>query len=273
MRNVITALKEHKEFKKERPWDANILTYPADEFIPPHYAETIEVLLCCGVLGDIHIGGREFSLDGHKVFFIPPNVIHTINYKKNNGFVTVLKINTAELKPIFDINALLMYYNKDYSSLPYCLPEYNKIKAIGDIFMNSSELTEIIAAISDLVHILMSYADGNTDTLQKSDYNDDLHKIIGWTEENFSEKITLESVAALAGYDKHYFCTKFKKATGVTYLNYLNTLRIHHACNLLKSGVSVKEACDECGFENVSYFINLFKKTMGSTPKKYSRMS
>lgn len=269
MKKVITALKEHKEFKKERPWDANILTYPSDEFIPPHYAETIEVLLCCNVMGDIHIGGCGFPLDGYRVFFIPPNVVHTINYKKNSGYVTVLKINVQQLKPMLDIESVLSYYNKDYSSLPYHIPEYNKIKDIAEVFKKSNELTEIISSVMQLMKILLSYTDDKTKTIQKSNYNDELYRIIAWTEEHFSEKITLNSVSDLAGYDKHYFCNKFKSATGVTYLNYLNTLRVHHACRLLKTGMSVKQTCEECGFENVSYFIGLFKKITGTTPKKY----
>ena len=71
-------------------------------------------------------------------------------------------------------------------------------------------------------------------------------------------------------YNKHYFCNKFKTATGETYLQYLNNLRVFHACKMLKKGHALTEICEKCGFENMSYFIQLFKKIVGTTPKQYA---
>lgn len=269
MKKVITAFKEHKEFKEKRPWDATIMTFPSDEIVPPHYAETIEVLLCCEICGDIHIGGKHFVMGGKQAFFIPPNTVHSVNYKKNDGRVVVLKINPEQFKPAIDLEAVLAYTGHSFNDMPLYLEEYDKINIIAKIFANSLYPTEVIGSIMDLIGILLEYTNTEKNVLQESAYNDELRKIIIWTEKHFFEKISLEDVAAFTGYDKHYFCNKFKMMTGITYLNYLNTLRIHHACTLLKSGLSVKQTCDECSFENVSYFIKLFKKITGSTPKQY----
>ena len=40
--------------------------------------------------------------------------------------------------------------------------------------------------------------------------------------------------------------------------------------NYLKKGYSVSQTCDACGFEDLSYFVQLFKKITGTTPKKYA---
>ena len=45
--------------------------------------------------------------------------------------------------------------------------------------------------------------------------------------------------------------------------------KIYHACKLLKRGHSLQAVCEDCGFENMSYFIQLFKKIVGITPKQY----
>ena len=97
-----------------------------------------------------------------------------------------------------------------------------------------------------------------------------LRKIINWTEKNYLNKISIDEVAHIVGYEKHYFCNKFKKLTGISYINYVNNLRIQHACRMLANGNSVSTVCDECGFENLSYFVQLFKKFVGVTPKTYS---
>ena len=59
--------------------------------------------------------------------------------------------------------------------------------------------------------------------------------------------------------------------TGFTYYEYLTSARISYASKLLQNGQSVKETCYMAGFENVSYFVQLFKKRLGVTPREYAR--
>ena len=58
--------------------------------------------------------------------------------------------------------------------------------------------------------------------------------------------------------------------TGTTYKNYLNSVRMSNACLLLQEGLSVQEVCLKCGFENVSYFVQVFKKLQRLTPYQYA---
>ena len=271
MINVTTAFKEHKEFKKDKPWDAIEITFKENNLItPPHYAETIEILIYDEVEGDIYIGGRHFSISGKQVYFVAPNVIHSMYYKTNPGKDITLKINPVQLKPIFDIEAFLKYYKIDYKNLPIFLPEFDELMKIADTFMNKKELSDIITSIIKLFKLLISHVStDNNPSKPISPYNDDLRFIIEWTEKNFTKKISLEEISQKMGYNKAYFCRKFKHLTGITYLSYLNNTRIYYACKLLKSGYSIGNACDNCGFEDISYFTQLFKKIMGITPKKY----
>ena len=78
----MTAFKEHKIFKQNRPWDVNKMIFPTKITAPPHYADTIEVLLCCDLVGDIYIGGNKFELCGKQIFYIPPRIVHSVFTKK-----------------------------------------------------------------------------------------------------------------------------------------------------------------------------------------------
>lgn len=270
MNKISTAFKEHKEFKKNKPWDANIMTFETSVITPPHYAETIEVLIYDNVVGDAHIGGRHFSVGGKQVYFVAPNVVHAIYYKPNSGKDITLKINPAQLKPIFDIEEFLSYSGVSYEDLPVFLPEFDELCSIADTFLNKKDLADIIVAVIKLFKLLIFHASKNGEVSKSvSPKNEDLRYIIKWTEQNFKEKISLDDISKKMGYNKEYFCRKFKKLTGITYLAYLNNTRIYHACKLLKNGGSVSDACYECGFEDLSYFTQLFKKIMGTTPKKY----
>lgn len=57
--------------------------------------------------------------------------------------------------------------------------------------------------------------------------------------------------------------------SGITYIDYINHLRISNACRMLSRGDTLSKVCAECGFGNQSYFIRLFSKIMGMTPAKY----
>lgn len=271
MKNVITAFKEHKNFMSKRPWDSNIQVFPTNNIVPPHYAETIEVLLCCNVKGSINIGGKNFLLGGKQVFFIAPTIIHSINYIKSDGFVNVIKINNPEIKPILDLDKVLSLYDKTMLDLPLSISNYDEICEIVSVFSSKDSINEILQAILKLFRILILYSNDPTANYLTSS-NTELGNILAWTEKNFFRKISIDEVALALGYEKHYFCYKFKKLTGITYLSYLNNLKINHACKMLKNGSNISQTCEACGFDNVSYFIQLFKKIIGTTPKKYITM-
>lgn len=266
--NVLTAFKEYKNFKQKKPWDFNKQVFPTNVFVPPHYAETIEVLLCYNTEGVIHIGSQTFKLCGEQAFFIAPTVVHSIEYHKNDGFVYVLKINTPQFKSVIDLEALLSKYNKTMLHLPPTIENNDAIKNIAKVFSSSGDIIEILHAILSLFDILLlnSY---ETEISHTTSDDLDLCKIIKWSEDNYQQRISIDDVASVIGYEKHYFCYKFKKWTGITYLNYLNNLRINKSCKALKNGATVAQACEMCGFNDMSYFIQLFKKLIGTTPKKY----
>ena len=61
----------------------------------------------------------------------------------------------------------------------------------------------------------------------------------------------------------------FKEYTGMSPIDYRNDLRLKNAKNMLQSGeYNVTEAATASGFSNLSFFIRLYKKKYGHTPKK-----
>lgn len=72
---------------------------------------------------------------------------------------------------------------------------------------------------------------------------------------------------------KQHLATIFKKHVGVTVNEYLLTKKISNAKQLLEQGRSVTFTCFECGFNDCSYFIKVFKRMVGMTPNKYLRQN
>lgn len=97
-----------------------------------------------------------------------------------------------------------------------------------------------------------------------------LKQVLGYIEEHYAEEITLETLASIAGMNPKYFCRFFRQITQRTPINYLNYYRIECAREqLLTTDTTITEVALNCGFNDISYFIKIFKKYMGITPKQY----
>ncbi|MBR5152279.1 MAG: helix-turn-helix transcriptional regulator [Clostridia bacterium] len=262
---------KRKEFNK-KAWYFSRSYNNGDSTVPPHYAETIEFNIYKGHLGEVHISGHPYTLSGYQVYLIAPNAVHAMNYKKNDGMSAALKIDPEHLKSILDLTALLSHHNMAYDDLPVLIDlsgdEAAMMNELLDLLDGTDKITDALVAITRFFELFIAHADTSQGKTSLS-HNDELRSILSWTEQNYMRKVTLEEVASIFGYNKHYFCNKFKNTTGVTYITYLNNIRINHAKDLLRAGVPVNQVCYECGFDDASYFIQIFKKFTDTTPKKY----
>ena len=96
-----------------------------------------------------------------------------------------------------------------------------------------------------------------------------LKVVLEWTQKNYTHKITLQDILNVTHFTKSYFCNRFKKLTGYTYIQYVNQIRLEQACVYLKQGISVEQTATLCGFSCVPYFVQLFKRRYGVTPGKF----
>lgn len=91
--------------------------------------------------------------------------------------------------------------------------------------------------------------------------------------DHYGENVTLEDVAALAGFNAAYFSTLFKKESGVNFLEYLTAVRMDRARELLKTtDMTIPAVCAAVGYSDVKHFAVGFKKHTGLRPGEYRRM-
>lgn len=101
---------------------------------------------------------------------------------------------------------------------------------------------------------------------------DRLDKIFSYTIENFDDAVTLDAIAGHVNISVPAFCNYFKKSTKKTYIDFLNEVRIGHACKLLmETGKSVENICYESGFNTIANFNKQFQKVKNITPSRYRK--
>ena len=86
---------------------------------------------------------------------------------------------------------------------------------------------------------------------------------------HLTEKISVESLQKAANMSKSSLTRLFKKELGISPMEYVINARIDRAKELLKMTKSVKESCFAAGFNDVNYFVRLFKNREGITPGLY----
>lgn len=82
-------------------------------------------------------------------------------------------------------------------------------------------------------------------------------------------EVTVTECAAHVHLSVSYFSSLFKKVTGLTMTQYVNTERIQKAKALLIGGMPVQEVASAVGYEERRYFSEMFKKVTGMTPSEF----
>lgn len=100
-----------------------------------------------------------------------------------------------------------------------------------------------------------------------------LSKLLREMEQPENIRRGLQAMLELTPYSHEYLCREFRRMVGCTPTEYINSIRLKQAHNLLENPqMSIADICYSVGFESISYFYRLFKNKYGSTPSRYRKM-
>lgn len=113
----------------------------------------------------------------------------------------------------------------------------------------------------------------NEVTMSDSSNKIDLIKsVLEYIELHYGNSLTLQNLADTAGMNPRYFCRFFRSITHQTPMDYVNMYRIEKAAQmLLSTRLPVTDICMQCGFNDSSNFIKVFKKYKGTTPNQFRK--
>ena len=134
--------------------------------------------------------------------------------------------------------------------------------------------TDLFAQMAALIDSYIQLLSQNGKALPPA--NPDLHWAVqalkSHAELNYSRNISLESLARLYFMNSKYLGRLFRQQTGLTFHQYLNTVRLDHAeAQLSQTRLSVIRIALDCGFQNVTYFNRVFASRHRIPPLQYRR--
>ena len=258
-------------------------TYRTPQFeVSWHQHIEYELILFTEGAGRAFIGNYIGEFETGDIFFLGSNLPHTFQ-KAQNELITSAVV----------VQFTVHFWGNDFMELPECksLKKLFETAAQGLKLKNGlagrlnpliRELEQLqgLSRIIRLCECLQQIAvppDYETISTQEvktfqARNRGRIDKIFQYTIENFTEPISLADVAGTAGMSIPAFCSYFKKSTKKTYIDFLNEIRIGHACKLLiDTQKSVLEICYESGFNTLANFNKQFLKMKKLTPSGYRK--
>lgn len=255
---------------------------PAEQ-LPLHKQDTWELTyVTCGkgkrIMGDTVTDFVEGDLA-----FIPPHIPHCWKFDDNHT-------DADGLIGHYTITFRTEFIDRCTSAFPELTERLDQLKSIATVISFDPNTT---AVIGDMLHkmareqrtellpymfrllLLISKSERDAVVVGRTPETDRtserINKIKEFSQQNFARTVTIDMIAEHVGMNRSSFCTFFKKATGQTYITYLNKLRVDRACSLLRQGnFNVTEVCYMVGFNDVPYFNRCFKNNRGMSPKEYA---
>lgn len=133
------------------------------------------------------------------------------------------------------------------------------------------------AALLDLLVRCNDYRLLSTVQLQSFDDDaalDHISGIVDFLTEHYSEDFSMADLAGRSGMTESSFSRYFRRATGNSYTDFVNRLRINKACQLLmETDRYITNVCYDVGFNNVANFNRRFLQIKGMTPKEFRRQA
>jgi AraC-like DNA-binding protein len=247
---------------------------------PIHCHPEYEINLVIDTLGTRVVGDFEEAFNGLDFVMIGPYVPHVWKSTKETNHVVTIQFSSELLNfPIMDkrlflpIKQLLMdsmqglhFYGPDAERIKDEIVELTRIQG----FQSATMFLNILNSLAHAPRRKLVTNVQDAENFIHQSKSRRIKKVCKYIEENISHKITLSDAATLVSMSDSAFSHFFKKQTGISFITYVNNLRVAKACDLLaNTALSASEICYDCGFNNKSNFIRLFYKRKNMTPIEY----
>lgn len=259
-----------------------------------HSHQEIELIYIKSGEGTFSIGDISKRISGGSMILIGANVPHLFKFETNRYYDYAMK-HAKALVPLqlltlhFDPNKL----GSDFLALPEnallndLLEDAKQGLFISDnskdatlSLLREIELSASYEQLPLLLQLLNRIAKGEGISISERKEKRPFKKIDEtrltmiylYTMDNFYKDIKLKDIANIIHMVPNAFCHYFRSRTGKTYFDFLISVRIEHACKLLKEkNDSITSVCNDSGFSNLSNFNRYFKLQTGATPLEYRR--
>ena len=220
------------------------------------------------------LNGEEIPFREGDVFLLSPADFHKnlLDIDESYDFYGVkFKFETLDprLSAIFGLNALPIH-------ISLSAKDYQKATALFSELVAAAEATPLHSItdvykktlVEQLIIVVMQNLNGSL----KKHESPFAVRMLEYLYSHFCEHISVSDAAAYVGYTPNHFNTIFRTAFGTPFSEYLWTMRLEYAKNLVSSNeMPLTDVAAEAGFLSLAHFSRKFKEKYGLSPKEYRK--
>lgn len=232
----------------------------------PHLHKELEIILVAQGSTEVFADKFHSKIKKGELFISFPNQIHY--YKNCVSGKYYVGIVSADV--LFDMEGILRKSSPKNNVI--AIPDGSPLP---ELFRNAAAASEPhrMTQLCGYLNLIMSEILPLLElkSLIQSD-NSTLKSILDFCGHNFSANLSLDDVAENLHLSKYYISHVINRQLGLTFSDYINSLKIDEACDQLKnSNKKISDISEDVGFGSIRTFNRIFKELMGATPVEYRK--
>lgn len=251
-------------------WAGHRICKP-DHSIGPRVLPNYKMVLAVEGSGFFRLNGEDRLIRAGDLFFCFPDVIH--HYFANESDPWVIKWFSFNGKSCRQFMRELCA-SPEEPIFAGCMTEklLSLVDGVIESLKRDNEHAYAATGYSYLFFDELMRIRGNEGLAPNTSVADDelLEKIKRFVQLNYANSLTVDVVSAHVNYSRSFVSHFFKQHSGISLPQYVNDLRVRRACDLLVSTpMSNEQIAMSVGYTDPLYFIKIFKRSTGLTPRRY----
>ncbi|MBQ8175252.1 MAG: helix-turn-helix transcriptional regulator [Clostridia bacterium] len=251
-----------------------------------HFHDEIEIIAVAKGIKRVYVNEKEYVLSEGDVVFVNSRIPHGTQDDPPMSDTVLLQFRADAFLELPHENRPLRHLARFLSNASECpirvIRRADDDGAFFEYVWQLSKEREENAPFYNIrlrgyVYLILGYLyrEGILQNVETGIHNRSIEKVLpalSYIDEHYAEDIPLSALSSLCGLSEGYFCRQFKAATGNTFIEYLNFVRIYNAEKLLnRSEKPILDISMEVGFSTVSYFNRTFRRFKSCSPGNYRR--
>lgn len=247
-----------------------------------HFHSTYECYYLISGKREFFIQDRTVSIDEGDIVIIAPNILHrTTNAEQPKHERLIINIHEVLFSPDGSHKeALRPLFEQDYLIVRATLRDRLSFEALVQAVLQEMqdkrsgyELFARTLALQLLIASCRHYEQNAVvEPASPSPMHDRISEIVRYINDHYMEELSLHLLADRFYVSPYYLSRFFKEATGFSFVEYVNSVRIKEAKKLLEhTSMKVNQIAGKVGFGSVTHFGRVFKEVTGFAPLYYRR--
>ncbi|WP_253197187.1 GH39 family glycosyl hydrolase [Clostridium algidicarnis] len=248
-----------------------------------HWHDKVEIILVLEGSVNVSIGKEVYLLQENDLVLINSNELHSTRRTKDENVLLALQIDPEFYKGSYPMFKNIVFNCKSYLSEICDDDKFNTIRCyIANIVWTLNKKNKgyelIIGSYLYLLagHLINNFQYEIIESKMEETNDKDIiriNNILNYVNENFEKNITLKEVSEKEHLNYHFLSHFIKDKIGMSFQDYLNTVRLNNGVNLLvNSEYTITNIASISGFPSVNSFNRLFKKEYNRSPSEYRQV-